>query len=146
MIKRFLLKANWACGTMKENYNMLYNMRLNNEPFELIKCGTKTIELRLNDEKRQLIKENDIIIFENRTTKETLMTKVIKLHKYNNFKELYKHFNKVTLGYKDDEEANPLDMEQYYSREEQGKYGVVGIEIKLINKAKKENVNEFLGK
>ena len=43
---------------------MIHNMRLHNEPFELIKNGTKTIELRLNDEKRSVIKENDIILFE----------------------------------------------------------------------------------
>ena len=29
-------------------------MKLNNEPFNLIKNGTKTVELRLNDEKRKL--------------------------------------------------------------------------------------------
>lgn len=42
---------------------MIHNMRLHNEPFELIKNGTKTIELRLNDEKRSLIKENDFLSF-----------------------------------------------------------------------------------
>lgn len=57
---------------------------------------------------------------------------MIDLHKYNSFQELYKHFNKVSMGYKEDEIANPSDMEQYYSKEEQEKYGVVGIEIKLI--------------
>ncbi|MBB1548964.1 MAG: DUF3850 domain-containing protein [Clostridiales bacterium] len=31
---------------------MKHEMKLNNEPFERIKNGTKTIELRLNDEKR----------------------------------------------------------------------------------------------
>ena len=30
---------------------MKHEMKLNNEPFERIKNGTKTIELRLNDEK-----------------------------------------------------------------------------------------------
>ncbi len=39
---------------------MKYKMNLNDEPFHLIKKGTKTIELRLNDEKRQLLKENDL--------------------------------------------------------------------------------------
>lgn len=52
-----------------EEENM-YEMRLHNAPFELIKNGTKTIEIRLNDEKRSLIKEGDIIEFENRITKE----------------------------------------------------------------------------
>ena len=31
---------------------MKHEMKLNNEPFERIKNGTKTIEMRLNDEKR----------------------------------------------------------------------------------------------
>ena len=36
------------------------------------------------------------------------------------------------MGYSEDEDADPKDMEQYYSKEEQDKYGVVGIEIKLV--------------
>jgi len=47
---------------------MKHTMRLHNGPFQLIKSGTKTIELRLNDEKRSLIRENDTIEFENNTT------------------------------------------------------------------------------
>ena len=39
---------------------MKHEMRLHSGPFDLIKNGTKTIELRLYDEKRKLIKENDI--------------------------------------------------------------------------------------
>ncbi len=111
---------------------MIHELRLNNNPFELIKSGTKTIEMRLYDEKRKLIKENDIIIFKNRVTEEKIKTKVVKLHLYGNFKELYDDFDKVSLGYKDNEIKNYKDMEQYYSKEEQCKYGVVGIEIKLI--------------
>lgn len=37
---------------------MKHEMKLNNGPFERIKNGTKTTELRLNDEKRQLLKIN----------------------------------------------------------------------------------------
>lgn len=40
---------------------MKHNMNLNNRPFESIKEGTKTIELRLNDEKRSLLKVGDEI-------------------------------------------------------------------------------------
>lgn len=106
-------------------------MRLHKEPFELIKSGSKTIELRLNDEKRQLINVGDEITFENRSNGEKIHVKVIGLHKYPSFEELYKHFDKVSMGYKEDEEADPKDMEQYYSSEEQSRYGVVGIELKL---------------
>ncbi len=111
---------------------MKHNMKLNDEPFNQIKEGTKTIEMRLFDEKRQLLKENDLIEFTNRTTLETINVKIIKLHKFASFADLYNYFDKTSLGYREDEEANYRDMEKYYSKEEQEKYGVVGIEIQLI--------------
>lgn len=110
----------------------MHEMRLHNSPFNLIKSGTKTIELRLNDEKRSLIKVGDKIEFTNRITEEKIVVEVVNLHKYDSFLELYKHFDKVSMGYDEDEDADPKDMEQYYSKEEQDKYGVLGIEIKLI--------------
>lgn len=122
---------------------MKHKMKLLNKPFELIKNGSKTIELRLNDEKRQLVKVNDVILFENTTTKEIIKTIVIGLHKYNSFEELYRYFDKILLGYKEDEAMNPSDMELYYSKEEQDKYGVLGIEIELLNGDKKEIINNY---
>jgi len=110
---------------------MKHEMKLHDDPFQLIKLGTKTIELRLLDEKRSLINIGDSIEFTNRLTNEKIIVMVKGLHKYSSFEELYKNFNKVLLGYKEDEEANPKDMEQYYSKEEQNNYGVVGIEIEL---------------
>ena len=100
------------------------------EIFDKIKEGTKTIELRLNDEKRSLLKVGDEIEFTNRDTNEKLSVDIINLHKYPSFKELYKHFNKIELGYAEDEPAESKDMEAYYSKEEQDKYGVLGIEIR----------------
>ena len=111
---------------------MIHEMRLHNEPFELIKSGSKTIELRLYDEKRQQIQVGDEIAFTNRINEEKLLTKVIALHIYSSFADLYHDYDKVSLGYSKDEDANPEDMEKYYSKEEQKKYGVVGIEIQLI--------------
>ena len=45
---------------------MIHEMRLNNEPFNKIKEGTKTVELRLLDEKRKALRVGDKIIFTNR--------------------------------------------------------------------------------
>ncbi len=42
---------------------MIHKMKLNKSPFERIKNGTKTIEFRLYDEKRQQIKVGDKIEF-----------------------------------------------------------------------------------
>ena len=58
---------------------------------------------------------------------------VIGLHIYPNFSLLYKHFDPIALGYSKEEPALAEDMEDFYPVELQEKYGVVGIEIALIN-------------
>lgn len=115
---------------------MTHKMYLNDRPFNRIKAGIKTIELRLNDEKRQLLKENDLIEFTNRETLEDIIVKIEGLYKYPNFEELYKHFDKISMGYDKDDIANPEDMEQYYSKDKQNKYGVVGIKVKIVSDKK----------
>jgi len=89
--------------------------------------------MRLFDEKRQLIKVNDSIIFINRTTNERIFVKVVDLIKFDSFKKLYESFNKIELGYKENESADPLDMEKYYNQAEQEKYGVLAIKITLMS-------------
>ena len=110
---------------------MLFEMNLHDEPFKLIKSKSKTIEMRINDERRKDLKVGDEIIFTNRTTLEKLKTKVIDLYYFNSFSELYKAFDKKAIGYRDDEEANPSDMDLYYTKEQQEKYGVVAIKIEI---------------
>ncbi len=112
----------------------MHYMKLHNDPFNLIKSGTKTIELRLNDLKRQKIKVGDLIEFTNRITDEKMVVRVVDLIKFNSFSDLYKNFSKVSMGYREDEDANPSDMELYYSLEEQEKYGVLAIKIEKIDK------------
>ena len=110
-----------------------FELRLNAQPFESIKAGAKTIEMRLLDEKRQQYNIGDVLVFKKRPDEiETIKAKIINLHKVNSFADLYKTFNKIKLGYKEYETAKPEDMLSFYSREEQQKYGVVGIEIELI--------------
>ena len=111
---------------------MKHFMRLQHAPFLAIKSGRKKIEMRLYDEKRSLIKEGDRVEFTDVETSETLLCKVVCLHRYANFQQLYMRHDKISLGYQENEEANPLDMLAYYPREEVEKYGVVGIEIALV--------------
>ncbi len=69
-------------------------MKLNNDAFEQIKKGTKTIELRLNDEKRQSLKIKNLIEFTNRTDNEKVLVEIENLYHYPSFEELYKNFDK----------------------------------------------------
>lgn len=88
--------------------------------------------MRLYDEKRSLINEGDMVEFTDVETAEKLVCKVVKLHRYASFEELYSHHSKTSIGYAENEEANPQDMLVYYPMEEAQKYGVVGIEIQVI--------------
>ena len=110
-----------------------HRMKLNPEPFELIKSGKKTIELRLFDGKRQIIKVGDSIVFTHALTGEKLRVNVENLHRFESFEELYKSLPLLKCGYTEATvaDAKPSDMEEYYSAEDQKKYGVVGIEISL---------------
>ena len=112
----------------------MHNMKLNSEPFAMIASGHKTIELRLLDEKRQKINVGDIIVFTNTETGEILTATVCKLHRFPDFEALYHSLPLLQCGYTPENvsEAQSADMEQYYSLEEQQKYGVVGIELSLV--------------
>lgn len=108
-----------------------HSMNLNPAPFEMIKRREKTIELRLWDEKRQLITPGDRICFTNTATGETLTRTVVMLHRFDSFEELYRALPLLKCGYTqaDVHTASPADMAQYYSAEQQRQYGVVGIEL-----------------
>ncbi len=117
--------------TVLSRRSNIHNMKLHAAPFERIKSGEKTIELRLFDEKRRQVKTGDRIVFTNTATGETLNTTVVKLHCFDNFEELYQSLPLLKCGYTAEEldNAKPSDMEPYYSVEEQNEYGVVGIEL-----------------
>ena len=110
---------------------VVHQMNLNPAPFEMIKSGKKTIELRLFDEKRQRIAPGDTVVFINTTTGETMTRTVVKLHCFANFEELYRALPLLQCGYTEEDvhTASPSDMEQYYSAEQQNEHGVVGIEL-----------------
>ena len=111
----------------------MHKMKLKNKPFNSILFGNKDIEMRLFDEKRQKIKMDDEIEFTNIDTGKIFTVLVTNLYKFKSFKELYNNFPKERLGYTRDEISDYHDMQKYYSDEEINKYGVVGIEIKVIN-------------
>ena len=107
-----------------------HQMKLKPSPFTLIKEGKKTIELRLYDEKRKLISIGDTITFTNTNdSKDIIKSSVIDLYLFDSFEELYNTLPLNECGYTDVKNASYLDMEKYYSKEEQSKYGVVGIKI-----------------
>lgn len=113
---------------------MKHTMDLAPAPFAMMESGQKTIELRLNDEKRQKIKIGDEIEFVNTKSGATLRREVAALYHFKNFEELYRSLPLILCGYTEETlpNASPRDMDIYYSPERQKRYGVVGIELKDI--------------
>ena len=109
----------------------MYRMHLDDKHFKNVKEGNKTVEIRLNDKKRREFKVGDTIEFENRQGDGKLEATITELNIYTSFEELYKHEDKVSMGYKADEVACPDDMSVYYSEEDQIKNGVVAIHFNL---------------
>lgn len=111
---------------------MKHIMKLQEEYFNYIKFGTKKYEIRLNDEKRQMIKVGDFIEFQKEPLlEEKMLLEVEDLEYYKDFKDL---FNNIEIAYLADKsvEKDKLenDLERFYPKEKQNTYGVVAIKLK----------------
>ena len=108
------------------------SMKLMVQPYEAIKSGIKTIEVRLNDEKRRRLMLGDHIIFSCPDLgDEIIEVEITELLRYKTFRELYlacgpDFFRNKSL------EAFDESIHAIYSKEQEQKYGVLGIRfIKL---------------
>ena len=107
-------------------------MNLRPKYFDFIKDGTKRIELRLYDEKRQSIQLGDIIEFA-KSENERLKAEVVGLLRYNSFAELFEDFDISILADSSMTKQELLEvLGEFYSEEKQAEFGVIGIRIKLI--------------
>ena len=113
---------------------MIHEMKLQPEYFNFILNGTKRIEIRLNDEKRQNIKLGDKIKFlKEPDLNESFEAQVIGLLRYNSFEEMFKDYDISILSEKSMTKEELISvLEQFYTKEKQEKYGVLGIRIELI--------------
>ena len=81
----------------------MFDLRLDEDIFEIVKNGKKRVEVRLYDEKRKLMKIGDKLTFYKRP--------------------LLEEFTK---------EAFINLLERFYSKEEQKEYGLIAIEFEVI--------------
>ncbi len=107
-----------------------HRMHLRSLRFKQIANGTKTIEVRLNDPKRQKLTIGDSIQVINNDIPDNTITKTVKdISKYPSLAELFKNISLVDAGYPVDsssEEAT-LDTSQYYDPSEEKQFGVIAI-------------------
>lgn len=118
---------------IKEHPFMQHVMKLSGEPFNKIAKGEKVIESRLYDEKRQQIALGDMIEFtENDHLENKIYTKVIGLLRYRSFKDLFADYEPALFG-GESREFLLSQIKQFYSDEDEQKYGVVGVRIEKVD-------------
>jgi ASC-1-like (ASCH) protein len=106
-------------------------LQLASEPFNSITLGTKTIESRLFDERRQQIQLGDTLIFTNREApNQTQEVEVIGLLRYRTFHDLFTHNDSAKFG-GENVEWLENQINEFYSNKDQAKYGVIGLEFEL---------------
>ena len=109
----------------------LHKMELKLDPFLKIRNGIKTIEIRLDDEKRQGVRVGDTIEFSLFSDHSQKIIVVVKdLYYFNTFKELFCAFAPREYGGENMEEYT--EMYNYYSKEDEEKFGVLGIRVKVL--------------
>ena len=111
---------------------MLHIMKLHSFPFDKIKEGKKIIEVRLYDEKRREIKIGDVIEFKREPEQvESVKAEVVALLNYKTFTDLADDFSSSHFGHPNTEDLLK-SIYTFYTKEEEEKYTVLGIKIKLI--------------
>ena len=112
---------------------MQHEMNVAAVPFEKICNGSKIIESRLFDEKRQAIRLGDEILFHQADdTTNVVKMKVVDLLRYSSFEQLFASHNPEIFGGTSVTELL-REIKQFYSDEDEEKYGVVGIRLQKID-------------
>ena len=126
----------WRSWTIRKRKFKEQTLKLNPKYFELIKNKIKTLEGRLNDEKRQKFNLGDTITFL-KEPERTENIKAIILDKYifKNFDEMAQNLNKADLGFADVSKEEMVEVYRtIYKKEDEQKYGVVIFKIALLEK------------
>lgn len=112
---------------------MKHEIKLQPQYYNFMLNGTKRVELRLFDEKRQQIKIGDTIkILKEPDLIESFEVKVIGLLRYKSFEYMFNDFDISILADKTMSKEQLInDLEKFYTKEKQKKYGVLGIRVEL---------------
>lgn len=113
---------------------MVHELKLRSVYFDLIKNGVKIYEGRLNDEKRQQIDVGDIITFKREPElKDAFNAEVKDLIYFNSFEEMANTLPLDKVGFEKETPDEVVGIyHQFYSLENEKKYGVVAIKVEVL--------------
>lgn len=107
-------------------------MKLAADQFDRMAAGTKTIEIRLHDPKRQTIQIGDIIQFINLSDPTKILVKRVRGYRlFPTFVSLYQTYSPLSVGSQPTDSVTQMVKDTYtiYTPEQEQRWGVMAIEI-----------------
>lgn len=115
------------------NLSCRFSMSLRDTYYQMVVSGEKDIELRLYDDKRRQMRNNDIILIYNAQNRDKyIRAKIIRLHIAKSFADLSTKISMPRTGFNS---LNSLmsAISQFYDAGTESKYGIVGIELGILS-------------
>jgi len=112
----------------------VHQMKLALPVFQKVALGKKVIESRLFDKKRQLLSCGDKIIFRENDEPEKYGEIEVVVEEILHFKTFAELFSAIDPAFFGGENSDFLwqEIKQFYSDEEEEKFGVVGIRFRVV--------------
>ena len=113
---------------------MKHEMKLKDIYFDKIKNEEKVYEIRLNDDKRKLIRVGDIIVFKREQELiECITTKVTDLIHFVSFEEMAKSLPLEKVGFENKGIKEVVEIyHQFYNEEDEKNNGVLAIKVQVV--------------
>ncbi len=113
----------------------IFELHLNDEYFDKILEGTKTIELRVNDAKRRKYEVGNILEFVARSDeKKRFKANIVHMYYFPSVRETIESLGKEKLGFSKTLTVDKIEdiYLAFYKQEDIDKNGMVAIEIEII--------------
>ena len=114
------------------NLSCRFSMSLQHTYYDMIKSGDKDIELRLYDEKRRKMRNNDIVLlYDVQNPSDYMKCKIVRLHIAKSFADLATKISFPRTGFLSLDKLMSA-ISKFYDSDMESKYGIVGIELEII--------------
>ncbi|NWK84210.1 ASCH domain-containing protein [Staphylococcus sp. GSSP0090] len=109
-------------------------MSLYDEPFQLVHNGSKTVEVRLYDDKRKAVQKGDFITFTNLASDARMKVVVDNVKVYDSFQALLQHYSNKEVGFNDEMQLSQklASIYQIYNQTDELNMGALAIEMHLV--------------
>jgi ASC-1-like (ASCH) protein len=114
-----------------EQRSRVHEMGIYKRYFDLIRAGTKTTEIRVNDSSRERLKVGDLLRF--RCRDEDVLTRITRLARYATFEEMFDHEPVSAVNPTALREDQLRNIREIYPPEREA-LGVVAIGIELVDR------------